>query len=203
MHHRTTLAILALLSTWCRAPASAAPPQDLSSDVANTLTHIGISVPVLATISLVAFGDEKQEQVGRQAGDALLATSAATWLLKEISNQPRPCDPQAEKGFPSGHASVNFAFARCVAEEYEDWGKLAYVWAAGVSWSRVRRDAHSVAQVVAGAALGWWVADRSIHSDGGLLAGLIAKETPLALSSRPIAMEGLSTACLDLWQASW
>ncbi len=199
----TLASVLIVSVTLGTSGAVSAPPQDLSSDVANTLTHIGISVPVLATISLVAFGNDKQERVGRQACDALLATSTATWLLKEITNEPRPCDPQAERGFPSGHASINFAFARCVTQEYEDWGKLAYVWAAGVSWSRVRRDAHSVAQVVAGAALGWWVADRSIHSDGGLLAGLIAKETPLALSSRPIAMEGLNTARLDVWQTSW
>ncbi len=199
----TLASVLIVSVTLGTSGAVSAPRPDLSSDVANTLTHIGISVPVLTTTSLVVFGNDEQEQVGRQAGDALLATGAATLLVKEITNQSRPDDPNAEDGFPSGHASMNFAFARCVAQEYEDWGNLAYLWAAGVSWSRVRRDDHSVAQVIAGAALGWWVADRSIHSDGGLLTGLIVKETPMALSSRPIATEKLSTARLNVWQASW
>ena len=181
--------------------AQAAPQPDLSSSVANTLTHIGISVPVLATAGLMVLGDERQEQVGRQGGDALLATGAVTLLLKEITRQPRPNDLSAQDGFPSGHASLTFAFARCLSNEYPDWGKLAYLWAAGVSWSRVRREDHSIAQVLAGAALGSYIADRSRHSSGGLLGGLIVKDEPAAFTSRPELAHRLRN--LGLWQARW
>ncbi len=200
--YRCNLAAAVIVVVILRCPVALAVPQpDLSSNLANTLTHVGISVPVLTAASLVVVGDEKQRQVGRQSADALVVTAAATRLLKEITDQSRPYDPQATDGFPSGHASITFTFARCIADEYEDWGKLAYLWAAGVSWSRVRREEHSIPQVLAGAALGTYIADRSIHSDGGLLKGLIVKETPLAFTIQPT--EGLITPRLSLWHTSW
>ena len=196
------IAVLLVASTIFWGSAAAAQQQpDLSSDTANTLTHVGISVVKGSTAYLVIGGNERQKQAGRQAVDALLVTVAATALVKEITNQPRPNNPQADQGFPSGHASITFAFARSLAEEYEDWGKLAYLWATGVSWSRVRREDHSIPQVLAGAALGWYIADRSVHSHGGLLNGLIVKDSSLALISQATA--GLSEPRLSLWQTSW
>lgn len=200
--YRSSLAAILVVLAGLSCPVALATPQpDLSSSLANTLTHIGLSVVEGTTAYLAIGGNQRQKQVGRQAADALIVTAAATGLLKEITNQSRPNDPQAQEGFPSGHASLTFAFARCISDEYKDWGKLAYLWAAGVSWSRVRREDHSVAQVMAGAALGWWVADRSLGSHGGLLNGLIVKQVPLAFSSQPT--EGRSVASLRLWQTSW
>lgn len=201
MRQGNVAALLVASTIFWGSPAVAQPQPDLSSSLANSLTHVGISVPMLATTRLVVLGDEKQEQVGRQAADALLVTGAATLLLKEITRQSRPDAPQAHDGFPSGHASITFAFAKSISEEYEDWGKLAYLWAVGVSWSRVRREDHNIGQVVAGGALGWYLADRSLHSHGGLLNGLVVKEAPLALTST--STRPLSTSCFSLWQTSW
>jgi membrane-associated phospholipid phosphatase len=134
-------------------------------------------VPLGATLALTFLGNDKQGRAGRQAADAILVTGAATELLKRMTRADRPDNPYAHDGFPSGHASLNFAFARAVASQYHGWGNWAYLFAAGVTWSRVRREDHSWAQALAGAGLGWYVADRSVHSRGGLLHGLIlAKE---------------------------
>lgn len=55
---------------------------------------------------------------------------------------------------------MTVAFARSVAEDSDEWGAVAYAWAAGVGWSRVRRGDHDIPQVLGGAALGWWIADQ-------------------------------------------
>lgn len=181
--------------------AQAQPGIDRSSDLANTLTDIGISAPVATSAALTYLGNEHQERAGRQAGDALLVTSLATQGLKRLFRRPRPSDPSAQDGFPSGHASISFAFARAISEHYDDWGKVAYLFAGGVAWSRVRRDEHSVKQVLAGAALGWYIADRSISSRGGLLDGLVVNESPPAFAAS--YSEKMRAPVWQLWRADW
>ena len=196
---KAAVALIAL--TVLAGPAQAVRQPDLSSDLANTLSDWGEPAPQGITAYLVVFGNDKQKRVGRRTADALLVTGAATELLKQLTNQSRPDHAEVEDGFPSGHASVTFAFARCISDEYDEWGKLAYVWAAGVSWSRVRRRDHSIVQVVAGALLGSYVADRSLNSRGGLLNGLIVADAPPALAGRPLPTHSLPR--LDLWHVRW
>lgn len=200
MRQSNVAATLALLAMWA-APVQAVRQPDLSSGLANTLTDLGISAVEGSTACLVIFGNDREKQAGRRAADAVLVTGVATELLKQLTNQSRPDHPEVDDGFPSGHASVTFAFARCISDEYRDWGKLAYLWAAGVSWSRVRREDHSIAQVVAGALLGSYIADRSLSSKGGLLGGLIVKDKPPGFAGRPASPDSLPH--LSLWQAQW
>ena len=160
---QTVLAVLGMLA--CAEAGRAAVDRDLGSSLANTLTHIGDSVPQLVAGGLTILGNERQERAGRQAGDAMLVTAAATLALKDVFGQSRPNEPGADDGFPSAHASSAFAFARAIAEEYDDWGKLAYLFAGGVGWSRVRRNDHTISQVVVG--------------------GCSAGTSPIARSTRP------------------
>ena len=88
-----------------------------------------------------------------------------------MTNASRPYDSAADNGFPSGHASASFAFARVISAEYEQWEEEAYLGAAAVAYSRLQRNAHTLGQVAAGAVLGWYIADRSLASDGVYLAG--------------------------------
>jgi len=138
----------------------------VNSSLANTLTGIGITVPYVTAGTLALWGNQRQERAGRQTLDALLATSLVTQALKEATDASRPSDPAADDGFPSGHASINFAFARAISAEYEEWEEEAYLWATVVSWSRLHRKEHTFGQVAAGAALGWWLADRSVAGKG-------------------------------------
>lgn len=173
---------------------------DTSSHLANTLTDIGLPVPLGATAVLSLMSNEREQRAGRQAADAILVTGAATELLKRLVRADRPDNPDAHDGFPSGHASLNFAFARALASEYQGWGNAAYVFAAGVTWSRVRREDHTIAQALTGAALGWYIADRSVHSRGGLLNGLIVEKRNGLVGAVTPVPGGVG---VEMWRASW
>ncbi len=118
----------------------------LERDLADALSDYGCWVPGIAAGALLASDDPSQRHMGELAAWSIGYTSAATHLLKATIDSPRPNRPEVTNGFPSGHAGMTFAFARCVAEEE--------------AWSRVRRGDHDIPQVLAGAALGWWIADQ-------------------------------------------
>jgi len=179
-----TAVVTTVIMIWT-APTAAGSAND-SSSLANTLTSIGCIVPAATAGQML---------------DAMLATSLATYGLKQMTGAPRPSDPEANDGFPSGHASFNFAFARAISAEYKDWGKAAYLWATAVSWSRLRRNNHSFGQVAAGAVLGWYIADRSVGSNGGIFGGLIAQRRPTPAANQPQCPT--TDLNLELWQAMW
>ena len=199
MSKKLIVALVALLVF--TGGAGAEINRDLSSDLANSLTHTGSSLPAALAGGMMFLGNERQERAGRQAADALVVTGMATQLLKNMFPRGRPCEPGALDGFPSGHASTTFAFARAISEEYDDWGKVAYLWAGGVSWSRVRRDDHTTGQVLVGAALGWYLADQSIRSRAGLCGGLIVRETPGYLGQETAT--GTADPVVPVWSTTW
>ena len=144
-----------------RSPAVETEPDGLlGEDFAETIAMYGGSLPTVTSLGMILLGNDRQRRAGQEAAEAMIVTAVATHLLKTVTGRPRPGNPDAEDGFPSGHASMAFSFARAISEEYEDLGKVAYVWASGVAWARVERRDHSLEQVLAGAALGWFIADR-------------------------------------------
>jgi membrane-associated phospholipid phosphatase len=58
--------------------------------------------------------------------------------------------------FPSGHATVAFALAACLADEiHRPWATaFLYAGATGTAWSRLNDDKHWLSDVLAGAAVG-------------------------------------------------
>jgi hypothetical protein len=185
---------------WCEVEEEA--PRDREGELAKTLSHYGRWVPLYATPGLVLFGEERAERAGRQAADAIIVTSVTTSLLKHIVQSSRPESPDMYHGFPSGHTSLNFAFARSLAAEYPQLSVPLYAFATGVGWSRVRGKSHTVIQVVAGAAIGWYIADRSVHSNGGLLEGRIVERPSRAgFTAAPVAPPGGPK--VELWKTSW
>ncbi len=77
--------------------------------------------------------------------------------------EPRRFRPfSSNDAFPSGHTTVAFAFATALDRETDSpWvPALAYPAAAAVGWSRLEDDRHWLSDVVAGAALGWWSANK-------------------------------------------
>lgn len=71
--------------------------------------------------------------------------------------------------FPSGHATQAFAVATVIAENYPCWwvDTLAYGSAALVGYARIEQDAHFASDVVAGAIIGWSVANSIVHRHDG------------------------------------
>jgi len=101
-------------------------------------------------------------------GVTTLGAGATSLIVKAATGRARPdaapgdpsdFDPfHGDASFPSGHATVAFAFASALDEEtHSAWVPwIAYPAAAAVGWSRVVQNKHWLSDVVAGAALGTW-----------------------------------------------
>jgi membrane-associated phospholipid phosphatase len=113
------------------------------------------------------------ESASVRVGASLLVAGVATAGIKLTVGRVRPdssgtvldtYDPfSGHDSFPSGHAALSFAAATALDRETEarwvPW--VAYPLAGLVAWSRVRDDRHWTSDVVAGAALGTWLAGKT------------------------------------------
>lgn len=111
---------------------------------------------VLSELSLMTDGKTaKPEMV--QGAKALLVTGLLTQALKYTVREKRP-NSESLTSFPSGHTSAAFAMATIVADYKPKYKWLAYGTATAIGISRVTVGAHHWHDVVAGAALGYFVA---------------------------------------------
>ncbi len=186
-----TLLITAFAVGQCQSNEEmlAKPDTECEADdiIARRVSNYSQPFLVFSTTTMMASRQTKLRETGQRAADALLVTGAATELLKNLFNLPRPDsdDPNLVKlglappsdghGFPSGHASAAFAFATVMADADRDNQWFWYGLAAGVGWSRLELHAHHVWDIVAGAGLGTYVAQRSLDSNSGLL-GVVGLE---------------------------
>jgi PAP2 superfamily protein len=124
---------------------------------------------------------QKGKQHSLRALDATVTAVAASEILKRVTNEDRPDDPHASDGFPSGHTTAAFALASSLSEYYPSQAPYWYVGATAIGWSRVELRRHRTRDVVAGAALGYWVGKVEAHSRKGLLLGPIFSATGTGL----------------------
>lgn len=153
---------------------------------------------------LVLVGDHDTVSDAGVTFDGTVASLAAAEGLKLVIHEPRPNDPAATDGFPSSHAASAFAFARGMTDWRNDWGPYVYAFATAVGWARVEEGYHTPEQVLAGAALGFWIAGASIESDGFVInrgsdrASLTGtRDIPTA----ELAFEGGPSVVL--WRQAW
>ncbi len=174
------------------------------SRLAQPLGNAIIVLPATAIVYGIARWSGHTALAGsaERSAVSILATGAATLVLKEAFGRLRPHDSQDDaavfrpfsghSSFPSGHASVAFAVATTLAEEHPSWGPrcLAYSAASLVAWSRVRDREHWTSDVVGGAALGICAArevERRMRSDSGATRRLSRLTTCLGPSGVALA----------------
>ncbi len=156
---------------------SAGPDAPRLHELANTFRPFG-SPGVVAPGLVLGYAAGRlldRPAVARASVRTALAVGAAGVACEGLKlavgrMRPRasPGDPRVFRpfsgnaSFPSGHTAVAFALAAALDRETDSrWVPLvAYPVAALVGWSRVEDDEHWASDVAAGAALGWWTADK-------------------------------------------
>lgn len=95
-------------------------------------------------------------RAGIEAGVAAVVAAGCARLLRDGIGRPRP-GPRAGGGFPSRHAAAGVAIARAVGRGHPVMGSFLAVAAAAGLAGRVVAGEHDPGDIVAGAALGWYV----------------------------------------------
>ena len=125
-----------------------------------------------AAAALAVFGGPRGRRAAVSGLAAVAVTSATANLgLKLFSRRPRPerelhgvlvtrgVPMPTSTSFPSGHTAAAVAFADGVRHEWPGAGPLLYAVAGLVGYSRVHTGVHYPGDVLAGAALGFGVAE--------------------------------------------
>lgn len=144
----------------------------------NYTSNVGAAyslVPISAGFYFLgtAAKSERFRETGLLGFEALIDTTIVETVLKAATHRARPLEGNGEghfwdsKGsvlnasFPSGHAINAFALASVVAHQYHAWPVrlVAYGLAGTVVGARMAARRHFPGDVVAGAAMGWFVGD--------------------------------------------
>lgn len=150
---------------------------DNNDSTADRAAHIAsnslLPFVALGETSLLLSGKDGNERALRGAG-ALLAAGAAETLLKRIVRERRPDSDGKDNSysFPSGHATASFTMAAVVSRYQPRRRNLFYAGATLISLSRVQLHRHYLHDVVAGAAIGYFIGrrftrDPSVQNEDG------------------------------------
>jgi len=110
-------------------------------------------------------GDDHMSEAGLLSGEAAINSTAVAYLLKSVTQRPRPYAAngsgtffQGGTSFPSEHAAIAWSVASVMAHEYPGTLTkiLAYGLATGISATRVTGQQHFASDVIIGSALGWY-----------------------------------------------
>jgi membrane-associated phospholipid phosphatase len=121
-----------------------------------------------------AAGNRRARETGLLAFETYIDATLVEVALKAATRRARPLQGDGNgrfwdgssgflnAGFPSGHATSTWALASVFAHQYRDRiyvPIIAYTLAAGVAAARVGARRHFPGDVVAGAAMGWFIGD--------------------------------------------
>ena len=190
-----------LLSSWRPVVADEHHPRgENESHLDRFIDDNGIGLLFGIAGAYTASGGRARD-AGRQSLDAMIVTGAVTELLKRQTRQGRPCDPAATDGFPSAHTSLAFALATAAGHHRPEDRWPLYAFAALYTSSRLRTDAHTPEQVLAGAALGYGIGRWSVSADGIVGHVFVRPSGPQQLSGDPARWDPRWD--IELWRAEW
>ena len=125
---------------------------------ANTISDLTGPLIIVGELGLYFNGDSgKQEAVN--GAKALLATGIITEALKLTVHEKRLENDDTDS-FPSAHTAGAFAMAAVISNYQPEYKWPAYTLAAAIGWSRVEEREHRWRDVIAGAAIGYFTADK-------------------------------------------
>src|SRR5579859_5118330 len=110
-------------------------------------------------------GNDHMSEAGLLSGEAAINSTAVAFLIKGVTQRPRPYQAngsgtffQGGSSFPSEHAAIAWSVASVMAHEYPGTLTkiLAYGLATGISATRVTGQQHFASDVIIGSALGWY-----------------------------------------------
>lgn len=163
----------------------------------TTLADIGASAGGGAAVTALAVGlfsagriipGDRFRSASYDASQAIAITSVYTLALKLATSRPRP-DDSNDLSFPSGHASVAFAWATVAERHYGVKGAIpAYAAASAIAVSRLAKEKHYLSDIVAGATLGHIVGRAVVRGNSRPAAGVPAK--PVAMIVLTLSHDG-------------
>src|SRR5262249_47324520 len=110
--------------------------------------------------------NDRLQETGLLSGEAAINSTAVTYLLKQITQRPRPMADhgdgtffQGGQSFPSEHSAIAWCIASVAAHEYPGTLTkiLAYGLASTVTLTRVTSQQHFPSDAFIGSALGWYL----------------------------------------------
>jgi undecaprenyl-diphosphatase len=126
---------------------------------------VAFSLPIsIMAVSLLT-DNEKGQKISYEMMGGLIITAAATGVLKQVVNRPRPYERyndiypdewESGNSFPSGHTALSFSTATTLLLTTRKWylAAPAFLWAGGVGYSRIYLGQHYPSDVIAGAITG-------------------------------------------------
>ncbi len=101
-----------------------------------------------------ATGRSRLARLGVVALAGVVAAGILANVLKLVVESPRPSSTASSYGFPSGHATIAFAFAAVAARAYPRLGPVVFLLAVLTAAARLYLQAHFAIDIVGGALLG-------------------------------------------------
>ncbi|HEV2064272.1 MAG TPA: phosphatase PAP2 family protein [Thermoanaerobaculia bacterium] len=143
-------------------------------------------------VSGIAFREGQLTAMGREGIEACLIAGLMTDILKPVFGRQRPVESANETAFrpfsshdsfPSGHATVAFAFASVVSARSSGWviPAASYTLASLVAYSRVNDHKHFPSDVVAGGLIGTAVGRFIVHRHQRVESGAPAPKAEIFL----------------------
>jgi membrane-associated phospholipid phosphatase len=149
-----------LLRTFCLSiiVLSVFACSSIADTTADTISDLTAPMIIVGEMGLYFNGDSgKQEAIN--GAKALLATGVITEALKSTVHEKR-LESDDTDSFPSAHTAGAFAMATVISNYRPEYKWPAYTLAATVGWSRVEKREHRWRDVIAGAAIGYFTADK-------------------------------------------
>jgi undecaprenyl-diphosphatase len=148
----------------------------------NSAYPISIATPIVIWTDARIKHNKTNEYRAYAVAGSIIIAAGATEAMKIIFDRQRPYEKysgvypykvEEGKSFPSGHASLAFATATSLSLQYRKWYIVvpAYVWAAGVGYSRMYLGAHYPTDIIGSAVTGAgsalvsnWITKKIFHA---------------------------------------